>query len=35
MDQYEWQGKLLDTDLRLLEERGAELARMIKTGVQA
>ena len=35
LEQYEWQGKLLDTDLRLLEERGAELARMIKTGVQA
>ncbi len=35
LEQYEWQGKLLDTDLCLLEERGAELARMIKTGVQA
>ena len=35
LEQYEWQGKLLDADLRLLEERGAELARTIKNGVQA
>lgn len=35
VEQYEWQGKLLDADIRLLEERGAELARAVKTGVQA
>lgn len=34
LEQYEWQGKLLEADLRLLEERGAELARLVKLGIQ-
>ena len=30
LEQYEWQGKLLEADLRLLEEKGMELARIVK-----
>lgn len=35
LEQYEWQGKLLEADMRLLEERGAELARIVKDGIPA
>lgn len=34
LEQYEWQGKALEADLRLLEEKGAELARIINAGKQ-
>ena len=34
LEQYEWQGRALDADFRLLDEKGAELARIIKAGKQ-